>query len=57
LADFYAHRGHVRRRLENAFQRFLDAYREASELFRQGKKANFPPGSFLPSPGFNPAPG
>ena len=54
---FHAHRCSVRRRLENAFRRFLHAYREASSLFRQGKEATFPPGSFLPSPGFNPAPG
>ncbi len=54
---FHAHRGHVRRRLENAYRRFFHAYREASERFRQGKKAEFPPGAFLPSPGFNPAPG
>ena len=54
---FHAHRGYVRRRLENAYRRFFFAYREASERFRQGKKAEFPPGAFLPSPGFNPAPG
>jgi len=54
---FHAHRGYVRRKLENAYRRFFHAYREASKRFRRGEDAEFPPGSFLPSPGFNPAPG
>ena len=54
---FHAVRGYVRRRLERAYLRFFFTYREASQRFRQGMPAEFPPGSFLPSPGFVPAPG
>jgi len=54
---FHAKRRHVRRKLENAYRRFYYAYREASERLRQGLEAEFPPGSFLPSPGFHPPPG
>ncbi len=51
---FHAHRGYVRRRLEHAYLRFFYGYREAAKRFSEGKKAQFPPGAFLPSSRFVP---
>lgn len=53
---FHAHRGYVRRRLEEAYLRFFCAYRDAAQRTMEGKKARFPFGAFLPSSRFVPHP-
>jgi len=52
---FHAQRGYVRRKLEYRYLRYCYGYRLAAERLKEGKKALFPPGSFLPSSRFLPA--
>ena len=45
---FYAVEPRIRRALECGYRLFRSAYRQASEAWREGRTAEFPPGSFVP---------
>ena len=45
---FHAVEARTRRALELAYRSVVSAYRQASEAFRAGKTAEFPPGCFVP---------